>query len=402
MRFIKRLITLCLFSVIIAFILCGCTHDFDQVSNGNEVPGKMPETLPGEKDITGQNVKENIKSKGKQEETSVQEINDYPVVEGNGVLLSSEESEAFYNKICLFTDEKCHYKIVLPTKGMHQEGDPACWNTYPVIISGSDAIELKKHLIFYRPWDNDTILREPIKYSYQGIPIFIRQKYPQELVALIDWEPVEINVGLEQIWDFKPHPSNNQIAVYGSDRDGLFKIVIADIDSKSLTTVFSYKNEMVNASEKVNAELDFDSNGNLYFDTYYAKEKGIYIYNGQKTEKFLNKAYLPRVSPNSKHLAFYQREKDDDYLSIWDIDKKTVIGRMKKWGNPIWALSGEQLYIEKAREIIKVSLGDNGLVAEGIHVDGIPFVFVKENPAKFYLINQDSINRDPVVKKVNY
>ena len=152
------------------------------------------------------------------------------------------------------------------------------------------------------------------------------------------------------------------------------------------------------------AEIDFDNNGNLYFDTYYAKEKGIYIYNGQKTEKYLHKAYQPRFSPSGKYLAFYNKEGKEVFLNILDIEKNIVIGKVKTLGNPLWELSSNKLNIEfsNKKKIIKISLCENGIAAEGIKLDGTPFVFAKESSAEFYSINQDTIIEDPVINKVNY
>lgn len=413
----KNVISGCLILFMLASILFGCANNPAAVSTRNEAPTNYQEPSQVEKDILEQQETElsesllekntetdpetNTKIDLYQEALSVQETTGYPVVEGQEILLSQEELDAFYKKIGFFTDEKSPVTIWLPTKGMLQGGDPTCWETYPVIISDSDVIELKEYRIFYCPWVDIPITREPIKFTSKGIPMFKSQKHPQKLVALIDREPVEFDVGLEQIWDFKPHPFQHQVAVYGSDKSSLFHIVLLDLDNKSLTPVFRYKSDSENGGEGVFAELDFDHDGNLYFDTFYAKERGIYIYSGQKTEKLLNKAFRPRISPDGKYLAFYLSEPNGDFLTVWDIDKKTVIGRIKKWGNPVWEFNGQQLYIESAREIIKFSWSDS-LVTEGILVDGIPFVYTKERTAELYSIYYTTIMEDPVIKKVAY
>lgn len=403
----KRLIFLYLVILITTFILFGCNHDNAPLSPGKETFAKPQETSPIEQQKPKPQepaiVQENNTDRNT-EQISTQEITSYPVDQGKGVLLSTEELDEFYDKISYFTNKNCPYKILLPTRGMPQDGEPICWETYPIIISDSETTELKEFKIFYRPWENDMTLREPIKFTSNGVPIFqVKNRFPQKLVALINREPVEIDVNMEQIWNFKPNPINNQVAVYGSGKDGLFHIVLLDLNYKSITPVFSYKDETDNSSEVVCAEVDFDSDGNLYFDTYYAKEKGIYIYNGQKTEKYLNKAYLPRISPDGKYLAFYNKKDDEVFLNILDTDSKKVIGRVKTLGNPLWELGSDKLNIElnNKKEILIISLCDNGLSAEGIQVDETPFVFEKRSPVEYYFINQDTIFDDPVIKKVN-
>ncbi|KJS21736.1 MAG: hypothetical protein VR72_09095 [Clostridiaceae bacterium BRH_c20a] len=403
----KKLTFLYLVIFITTFILFG-SHDNAPLSTGKKTLSKPQEKSPTEQQNPKPQksvIEQEIKTDKNREQISTQEITSYPVAQGKGFLLSTEELDEFYDKISYFANKNYPYKIWLPTRGMPQDGDPTCWETYPIIISGSETTELKEFKIFYLPWADDMTLREPIKFTSTGVPIFqVKNRFPQKLVALIDQEPVEIDVSMEQIWNFKPNPLNNQVAVYGTGKDGLFHIVLLDLNNKSITPVFSYKDELDNPSEVVCADVDFDSDGNLYFDTYYAKEKGIYIYNGQKTEKYLNNAYLPRISPNGKSLAFYNEEDNEIFLSILDIGKKNVIGRVKTLGNPLWESSSDNLNIEfnNKKEVIKISLSDNGLVVGGIHLDGTPFVFTKESLTEYYFINQSTIIKEPVIKKVNY
>jgi len=384
----KRMTILCLVIFIITLIVFGCSHYNTPLSTGNKTLLKPQETSPTE-----------------QQKPTTQEpsITSYPVALGKEAFLSTEELEDFYDRIGYFTNKNCPYKIWLPTRGMPQDGDPTCWETYPIIVLGSETTDLKEYKMFYRPWADDMTLREPIKFTSNGVPIFlVKNKFPQKLVALIDREPVEIDAKMEEIWNFKPSPYNNQVAVYGTGKDGYFHIVLLDLISKNITPVYRYKNEFGNPSEKIYAEVDFDNNGNLYFDTYYAKEMSIYMYDGKKTEEYLKKAYYPRISPDGKSLAFYNKEGNEVFLNILGIDEKNVMGRVKTMGNPLWEPSGDKLNIEyiNKKEVVKISLSDNGLVARGIQLDGTPYVCAKGSFIEVYSINQDTITEEPVIKKV--
>jgi len=348
--------------------------------------------------------KQENENKGNVEQQNVPlKITNYKVETVEIVVLNNEELKEFYTDIGSFSNKGSLFKIWLPTRGMPQDGDPTCWETYPVISYRDNMTELKQYKIYYCPWADDSVLREPIKFTAEGTPIFqISNRLPQKLVKITGESPEEIDVGLNQIWDFKPHPHKNLVAVYGSDNEGRLHIILVDIDNKTIKQIFNYKDETEKASEDVQAHVDFDSDGNLYFDTYYAKEKDIYIFDGQKTEMIFKGAYLPRISPNGNYLAYRKIKDNEDFLDIWDIKKKQLIGSIWIFGAPLWESNSKKINIEfsNKKEIIKVTLIENDLHVEEIKVDGTPFVMEKGDSVEYYVVNQNSIVNEPIIKKV--
>ncbi len=282
----------------------------------------------------------------------------------NNVMISNHVLESASELLSMDTDSQLIYtnsltsnspkrftckqglKIDLPTKGMPIDGDPAVYETYPIVYTADGEKVLKQFKVWYRPEALEHILAEPFLFTAAGKALFIHRSYPNELYQIDEnGNTIKIDVPFTEIWDIKQNPITDEIAIYGSVSDsfGALGVYLLDLSMGTYREVASYKVEPDVIYDVVVANLVYDDEGTLYFDQSPTDKPAIYSFDGRDVSLVKNGAFSPKISPDGKLLAFLNCEnrnprfsKDPVTLEIINMNTKQSIGKLSVWGAIEW------------------------------------------------------------------